>query len=221
MFVKIYKNILGEKFMENILIHGLGQNEKSYGEVIKELHKNNIQVKCPNLFNLVKEEKLNYKNLYKAFSTYCNEKTGMLNLCGLSLGGILALDYAKENPDKVNSLIIMGTPCKISKMLFKLQKLIFKVMPQKTFEKIGCRKQDFISLVKSMENLEIDKNLNKISSNTLILCGENDKANLEQSKRLNEKIKTSELEIVENSSHEINIDNPTELARIITKFWEE
>lgn len=207
--------------MENILIHGLGQNEKSYDKVIEELHKNDIHVKCPNLFCLVKEEKLNYKNLYKAFSTYCNERKEILNLCGLSLGGILALDYAKEYPDKVNSLIIIGTPCKIPKMLFKLQGIIFEITPQKTFEKIGCRKRDFISLVKSMANLEIDKNLNKINSNTLILCGENDKVNLKQSRVLCEKIKTSELEIVENSSHEVNIDNPIKLANIITKFWKE
>ena len=103
--------------MENILIHGLGQDEKSWNKVIKELK--NIKVVSPNLFSLV-QEKMNYKNLYRAFSVYCNKNKDKLNLCGLSLGGILALEYAKQYPEKVNSLIIIGVPYNIPKKLFKL-----------------------------------------------------------------------------------------------------
>lgn len=205
--------------MKNILIHGLGQDEKAWNKVVEEL--NDIKVNCPNLFSLVKSEKMNYKNLYKAFSAYCNNKEEKLNLCGLSLGGILVLDYAKQYPEKVNSLIIIGTPYEIPKKLFKLQNIVFKFMPKSTFTKMGCEKKSFIELVNSMADLDIKSNLDKIECKTLILCGENDKSNLESSRLLYEHIEDSELEIIENSSHEANIDNPKELAKIICKFWEE
>ena len=205
--------------MENILIHGLGQDEKAWDKVVEEL--NNIKVSCPNLFSLIKEEQMNYKNLYKAFSTYCNNKKENLNLCGLSLGGILAIDYAKQYPEKVNSLIIIGTPYDIPKNLFKLQNIIFKFMPKSTFTKMGCEKKAFIDLVNSMANINIKNNLDKIECRTLILCGENDKGNLEGSKSLYEHIQNSELEIIENSMHEVNVDNPEKLADIIKEFWKE
>lgn len=37
-----------------------------------------------------------YQNIFSSFSDFCNNQEGKLNLCGLSLGGILALDYVKS-----------------------------------------------------------------------------------------------------------------------------
>ncbi len=56
--------------------------------------------------------------LYNTFSDFCNNQKRKLNLCGLSLGGVLALDFVKEYPEKVNSIILIGTPYKIPKALF-------------------------------------------------------------------------------------------------------
>lgn len=208
--------------MENILIHGLGQDEKSWEKIEENLKKEKIKVKSPNLFNLMENKEFNYKNLYKEFSKFCNDIQGQVNLCGISLGGILALDYAKENIQKVNSLILIGVPYDIPKKLFKIQNIIFKVMPKSVFtQQMGCKKKDCINLLKSMENLDIKKNLNKIECNTLVICGENDKANLEGSKLLNKYIGTSELEIIENCKHEANKEKPEELSDIICKFWSE
>ena len=94
-------------------------------------------------------------------------------------------------------------------------------MPKSTFTKMGCEKKSFIKLVNSMTELDIKSNLDKIECKTLVLCGENDKANLESSRLLDEHIKDSELEVIENSMHEVNTDNPKELSNIICKFWED
>ena len=205
--------------MKNILIHGLGQDEKAWDKVVKGL--NDSKISCPNLFSLVKSEDMNYKNLYKAFSIYCNSKKEKLNLCGLSLGGILAIEYAKQHPEKVNSLIIIGTPYDIPKKLIKLQNIVFKFMPKNVFSKVGCEKKAFLNLVNSMANLDIKSNLDKIECRTLILCGENDKVNLESSRLLYEHINNSELEIIENSGHEVNVYKPDTLAGIIKEFWKD
>ena len=161
--------------MKNILIHGLGQNETSWDMVETELNIHNMNVEKPNLYSIAE---------------YCNRFNEQLNLCGLSLGGILALDYAKEFPEKVNSLILIGTPYKIPKFLFKLQGVIFHIMPKSTFEKIGCTKRNFLSLVSSMSDLDIGTNLDKIDCKTLILCGIKDNQNMENAKLLNENIIT-------------------------------
>ena len=205
--------------MKNILIHGLGQNDSSWDIVKNKLKNNNLEVETPNLYSIIKDTKKDYNILYKEFAQYCNNFDGKLNLCGLSLGGVLIIDYVKEFPNKVNSIILIGIPYKISKFLFKFQGLIFHIMPSTTFEKVGCLKKDFISLVSSMTDLDISSNLDKIKCKTLILCGTKDIQNMESAKLLNKNIKDSSFVQVDNSSHEVNIDNPEKLAKIILDFW--
>lgn len=205
--------------MKNILIHGLGQNDTSWNMVSEKLEKNGIKVETPNLYSMIKDKSFDYNFLFNEFMDYFNSFDGKLNLCGLSLGGILALHYAKRFPNKVNSLILIGTPYKIPKFLFKVQGIIFHLMPKSTFEKIGCLKKDFITLVNSMSNLDMASDLDKIECRTLILCGEKDNQNMEDARLLNNNIKNSEFKIIENASHEVNIDNPDETFNMINDFW--
>ena len=50
-----------------------------------------------------------YDTLYRTLETYCEQFEEPLNICGLSLGGILAMQYAIEHPEKMNSLVLIGT----------------------------------------------------------------------------------------------------------------
>ena len=53
------------------------------------------------------------------------------------LGGILAMQYAIEHPEKMNSLVLIGTQYEMPKYLLKMQNLIFRIMPCSAFEKMG------------------------------------------------------------------------------------
>lgn len=205
--------------MKNLLIHGLGQNAKAWDSVIKELP--DIKVTALNLYDFFKNTKTDYDTLLASFMDYCNSFDGKLNLCGLSLGGILALDYVKKYPEKVNSIILIGTPYKIPKLLFKAQSLIFHLMSKSTFEEIGMKKKDFISLANSMGDLNISSNLNKVKCPVLILCGRMDKQNMKGAELLNKNIKNSTFKVVDNATHEVNVDNPQELAKLIADFWRD
>ena len=150
--------------MINILVHGLGQNESSWNKVKELLKENKIEVETPNLFNLAKNYQLNYENLYRIFVNYCNSFKEKLNIVGLSLGGILAIDYANEYPEKVNSIILSGTPYEIPKSIITIQNIIYKFMPKKVFEQIGCTKKDLITLMDSIKNLTIPQKAPNIKS---------------------------------------------------------
>lgn len=209
--------------MINILVHGLGQDEKSWNEVKNQLNNNGINVETPNLFSNVKNYQVNYDNMYKTFADYCNSFNEKINLVGLSLGGVLAIDYITEFPEKINSIILIGTPYKIPKTIFTIQNIIYKFMPKRIFEKIGCSKKDMISLLNSMKNLSIPDKAPHIKSNALIICGEEEKdnINMKSAKQLSKVIQNSKLKIIENAGHEVNIDNPIELANTIYDFWKD
>lgn len=205
--------------MKNILVHGLGQNAQSWNRISEYLNKNAITPLCPDLFSLLQNNEKDFSAFYHAICTYCLNQNDKLNLCGLSLGGVLSLEFAKQYPEKVNSLIIIGTPYQIPKALFKLQGIIFHLMPKSVFLKMGNDKKSFISLVNSMGALKIHEGLNKITCDSLILCGIKDKANKKGAVSLNEHIKNSQLKFIEDASHEVNIENPDKLAEIILEFW--
>ena len=97
-----------------------------------------------------------------------------LNICGLSLGGILAMQYAIEHPEKMNSLVLIGTQYEMPKYLLKIQNLIFRIMPCSAFEKMGFQKTDFINLCKSMTEINFKHELKKISCSVLVVCGDKD-----------------------------------------------
>ena len=205
--------------MINILIHGMGQNESSWDKVKTILNEDNIDVQTPNVFEIAKNYQLNYDNLYRAFADYCNGFKEKINLVGLSLGGILAIEYAVEYPQKVNSIILSGTPYELPKKLLKFQNFVFKFMPKKNFENIGISKNNFIELSNSLSELNIKSKVSKIQCNTLIICGEKDNTNMKSAKQLNNVIKNSKFKVIENAGHEVNRDNPKELANVIYDFW--
>lgn len=204
--------------MMQIFIHGLGQTPSSWENTIKEM---NIQtdVNCPNLSELLKGHKINYTNLYQVFSEHCNTFSEPLNLCGLSLGGVLALNYAIEYPERVQSLVLIGTQYKMPKMVLGFQNIIFRFMPNSMFEQMGFGKKDFIELSRSMMELDFSNDLKKISCPVLVVCGEKDNANKKASIGLNESLSNSEIQIVDGSGHEVNIDRPKQLGDVINDFY--
>jgi len=146
------------------------QSDRHSGNWMIEEKENNIDIICPDLFEITENTSKDYKMLYNTFSDFCNNQKEKLNLCGLSLGGILALDFVKEYPEKVNSIILIGTPYNISK-------------------------KNFITLVNSMSNLNIAKDLETIKCKSLIICGDKDNANMENAKLLNKSIKNSKFKV--------------------------
>ncbi len=216
--LKIYSE---RESMKNILIHGLGQNHHSWDSINQCLKANQMDTVCPDLFDITKNAAKAYPVMYAAFSAFCQQQKDKLNLCGLSLGGILALDYIKEHPEKVNSLILIGTPYTIPKVAFKLQNLVFHMMPSSVFEKMGCPKKDLMALVNSMAKLDIAKGLEALRCKSLIICGEKDKANRKSAQLLQQHIQQSELKIIRSCSHEVNREQPKELAHVIYTFWQD
>lgn len=204
--------------MQHIFIHGLGQNASSWDKTISSMTQP-IDVVCPDLSALLDGKKTTYENLYRTFSDYCDSFSQPFNLCGLSLGGILALNYAIDYPDRVQSLVLIGTQYKMPIALLKFQDVIFRFMPQSVFKGVGFQKKDFIELTGSMIALDFSDKLKNITSPTLVLYGEKDSANKKAAQSLAEKIPGAQLQAVEDAGHETNMDSPKKLAMLLNKFY--
>lgn len=204
--------------MKNIFVHGLGQNSSAWDKTISYLAEQDFVCR-PDLFSLLGGRDTTYENLYHTFSEYCGNISEPLNICGLSLGAVLALNYAIACPEKINSLVLIAGQYKMPKMLLKFQNIIFRFMPQKAFTDMGFEKKDFIKLTNSMLDINFTESLKYISCPVLVLCGEKDSANRRAAEKLSEKIPESEIQLVKNAGHEVNIEAPEKLAEILNKFY--
>lgn len=204
--------------MAKILIHGSGHKAASWKETISHME-NNDDILCPNLVSVLKGKEASYVNLYSSFTEYCGKIDGPVHLCGISLGGILALNYALDFPEKMKTLVLIGTPYKVPKAAFAFQNMIFRFLPKSVFENMAFDKKDTFALGNSMKNLDFSSRVQNIKCPTLIICGKKDNANMKSAYYLAQNIKNAELKIIENAGHVVNEDAPEALAKILDDYY--
>ena len=186
-----------------IFVHGSGHKATSWNKTISYMT-NNEDIVCPNLSSILEGKEASYKNLYSSFVKYCNEIDGQIHLCGLSLGGILALNFALDFPQKVKTLVLIG---------------IFRFLPKSIFETMAFDKKDTFALGNTMKNLDFSDKVKNIKCPTLILCGKKDSANIKSAHFLSQNIKGAESKIIEGTGHVVNEENPKILANILTEYY--
>lgn len=206
--------------MKKILVHGSGHKAKSWNDTVSYMG-NAEDILCPNLSSILNGEEANYTNLYSAFTKYCNEINGKFHLCGISLGGILALNYALDFPDKVKSLVLIGTPHKIPRVMFCIQNMIFRFLPKSIYENMAFSKKDTFILGNSMKKLDFCNRVQNIRCPTLIICGEKDSANIKSAYYFQKNIKNAKLKIIGNIGHVVNEESPKTLAETLNKHYNE
>ncbi len=201
-----------------ILVHGSGHKATSWNKTISYMT-NNEDIVCPNLSSILEGKEASYENLYSSFVKCCNEIDGQIHLCGLSLGGILTLNFALDFPQKVKTLVLIGTPYKVPKVAFSLQNIIFRFLPKSIFETMAFDKKDTFALGNTMKNLDFSGRVKNIKCPTLILCGKKDSANIKSAYYLSQNIKNSELKVIDNTGHVVNEENPKVLAIILNEYY--
>lgn len=206
--------------MKLVCFHGLGQSRKSWEKVIGKSNLQSCSV-SPDLYEMIRDRQADYQNLYTAAGIYCSQLDDDLILCGLSLGAVLALNYAIDHPEKIRGLVLIAPQFRMPKILLKFQNAVFRLMPASFFQSSGLRKNEMIYLCSSMAELEFTESLNRISCPVLILCGSQDKANQKAAERLAEILDHSTYKVIEKSGHEVNMDNPESLSALLDEFYKK
>ena len=200
--------------MKTIFLHGLGQTAQDWEEEIRQTARS--EVDCPELWSW-SEGEITYFGIRNGLEKRYADITEPFCICGLSLGALLALDYAIRHNEQVAALVLIGVQYKVPSLLIDFQNLIFRCMPNKTFDDMGMSKNDVIRLAHSMRSLDFRSGLKDIKCPVTILCGEKDRANLKASRQLAELLSQSKLRIVPGAAHELNKCAPEAIADVWKK----
>ncbi|QIK86507.1 alpha/beta hydrolase [Erysipelothrix sp. HDW6B] len=200
-----------------VFVHGLGQDATAWNDVLKVMP-DTLTLRVPSLLKSTGTQQLTYQTLYKSFETMCLEYKAPIQLCGLSLGAILSLNYAIDHPERVKSLVLIAPQYRIPKFLFTIQNGVFRILPQKFFKNMGFSKNDTLSLMKSMTHLDFTSRLDAVHMNTWVLCGTKDRANRKAAESLTTLLSNATFKQVSDAGHEVNKDNPLALAAILNSI---
>lgn len=204
--------------MRRIYVHGLGQTPDSWDKVIAQTEPDGDSL-CPDLAEICRGKEAAYETLYEGFAEICESFEEKMDLCGLSLGGVLCLHYAVEHPEKVNSLVLIGAQYKMPKRLLKFQNILFRCMPESAFRQAGFGKKDFIRLCGTMAELDFSSSIQKIACPALVVCGERDSANRKAALELVGLLQDARLQTIDGAGHEINTEAPEKLAEALRDFY--
>lgn len=200
--------------MKTVLIHGLGQDASAWKDVIPLLPDKTVLTM--DLSDLIGSG--TWQELSNGFAARIASLEEPMCLCGISLGAVLALDYAAGNPGKVRSMLLIAPQYKMPVLLLKFQALLFRLMPQSSFAESGLSKKQFIALTTDMARLDFTQALNNITCPVITACGERDSANSRASRRLAELLDCGEFAEIPGAGHEANTDAPEFTAQLITRI---
>lgn len=204
--------------MKRIYLHGLGQTAQSWNDVIRASSSDGSH-QTLDLIDMIDSAESTYKQLYTKLAAYLSKEKEPFELCGLSLGAVLALNYAIKHPKKVSSLVLITPQYRMPKTLLKIQNMVFRLMPESKFKETGLSKQSMIALCDSMKDLDFSGSLAKVNSPTLIICGQKDSANMKQARKMADSMPSAVFKSIDDAGHEVNAEAPALLAMVLDEFF--
>lgn len=200
--------------MKLIFLHGLGQDETSWSQV-----QHHLPSDCTEAFPLFDKSDDHYPDIRKKVLTHLQDQRQPFILVGLSLGGVLALDLSQNDLPLLKGLILSGTQYKLKgNRLYLLQLWLFRAIPKWIFKKQGADKQQMLTLLKDLVDLDLSQVARKTKVPSLVICGSKDRANLNASKSLKNLLPQASFKLIENGGHTLNTQSSEQLAQEIKTF---
>ena len=202
--------------MKLIFLHGLGQTATSWKEVQDLLANHPSEA-----LELFPTGVGSYKEAKKRIAKYLSEEKKPFVLIGLSLGATLALELSSYDVPNLQGLVLSGCPVKLAgNILFKIQLMIFKLLPKGFFEKQGADKALMVGVSEELKTLDLTQIAQNCYYPTLLICGSQDKPNLSYMRDLHQLMSDSKLQIIPDGPHTLNTDKPKEFAEKTRSFLE-
>lgn len=209
---------------------------------------NIIKIQLPGYGNRVNEKVCaSIEDFAQSVIAQVNEKTNeSFDLIGHSMGGMIAQEVTKQNPDRVNKLILYGTgpigdvPSRFERMSISLEKanpssylkdistavaswfMDYDKNPDYSEAEALAHRANFDAYLGGLHAMQkwngIDS-LKNIKQETLIVYGEEDRTyDISQQTLLNENITHSKIVGIPNSAHNTHLEKPNEFNAIVRAF---
>jgi pimeloyl-ACP methyl ester carboxylesterase len=135
------------------------------------------------------------------------------DLCGLSWGGLVALRFALDRPERVRRLVAVAA---FASLPFHLRALLqvlaaaVRVVPRAPHELAGPMRQG--------ARFDVRERVRVLQAPLLVVCGERDRANRSPARALAGLAPNARFELIPDATHVANVDNPDAFTAVIERF---
>ena len=200
--------------MKLIFLHGLGQDAHSWQGV-----QDALSPLPSESFAIFSHPSESYHEAKERLTEYLQQESEPFILVGLSLGGVLALDLSSQDLPQLKGLVLSGTQYKLkTNLLYRLQILLFRLLPKQVFEKQGANKQHMLQILTELKSLNLTNTAKTCQLPSLVICGSKDWANQASSKKLENHLPKGHCQEIADGGHLLNTQKPNELAQVIKEF---
>ncbi|TMW73316.1 alpha/beta fold hydrolase [Alteribacter natronophilus] len=165
-------------------------------------------------------------------------------LTGLSMGGIISMQTVIDFPERVEGLVLIGSPCTFrfnfyERTVVPAQRLLSMVMPMRTFAKAqgyyfsrfnpenrtfiedavqSLSRQDWSRIWKAITDMDCREGMSGIKCPVLIIQGAHDLMIRHQQQFMAETIPNARLVVVDGADHATNRDKSEEVNALLKNF---
>jgi 3-oxoadipate enol-lactonase len=148
-----------------------------------------------------------------------------VELCGLSLGALVALQMAIAHPGRVERLAVCAGFARLpvrGRVLMAMVGAAAAVVPARLRGELGGFERRAIRAVfRAGRRFDVSGELERVTMPTLVLVGERDRVNAPLSQALAAALPNARLAIVSGAGHEANVDAPTAFNAALRAFLDE
>ena len=200
--------------MKLVFLHGLGQDAHSWQSV-----QDALSPLPSDSFAIFSYPSESYQEAKERLTEYLQQESEPFILVGLSLGGVLALELSSQDLSQLKGLVLSGTQYKLkTNLLYRLQILLFHLLPKQVFEKQGANKQHMLQILTELKSLNLTDTAKTCPLPSLVICGSKDGANQASSKKLAKLLPKGHYQEIADGGHLLNTQKPNELAQAIKEF---
>lgn len=203
-----------------VLLHGAGQAPMAWEDVVVALY-GSRRLLTPWVPGLRPTEK-DLVALPAAAATLDTdlmlEGMQQVDLCGLSLGAMVATQLAADFPERVRRLVLIAGQVRPPRALLKVQTGLMRMIPTSRFADSGVSKTRLLQMLAATNEVDLTDALPLITAPTLVLVGSRDKANLSGARALADGIPGARLRVVAGAGHALNQEAPEVLVGILEDF---
>ena len=200
--------------MKLVFLHGLGQDAHSWQSV-----QDALSPLPSDSFAIFSYPSESYQEAKERLTECLQQESEPFILVGLSLGGVLALELSSQDLPHLKGLVLSGTQYKLkTNLLYRLQILLFHLLPKQVFEKQGANKQHMLQILTELKSLNLTDTAKTCPLPSLVICGSKDWANQASSKKLAKLLPKGNYQEIADGGHLLNTQKPNELAQVIKEF---
>ena len=200
--------------MKLVFLHGLGQDAHSWQGV-----QDALSPLPSDSFAIFSYPSESYQEAKERLTECLQQESEPFILVGLSLGGVLALELSSQDLPHLKGLVLSGTQYKLkTNLLYRLQILLFRLLPKQVFEKQGANKQHMLQILTELKSLNLTDTAKTCPLPSLVICGSKDRANQASSKKLANLLHKGHYQEIADGGHLLNSQKPNELAQAIKEF---